>query len=214
MSLCNCPPNGHGHAADCPILGSSGVLTEKRVALEVADETIDINRCVGSVHVWLSRVDTKSDVRCQCGEFSAREWCDPDISRVQFKVTGYAIHTKPKKCPDDECIAYGACGHHGAGGSCLADVDEDAPTQPVIVTDPPEPTKRASVCMCIEPTEFNDSMAWNELCPVHGSEAREASKKMRAHDRETADALEQLLAHPLPPWAPRVITLACEKLRR
>ena len=125
--------------------------TDKR-AMDVVDETIDINRCVGSVHVWLSRVDEKSGVRCVCGEFSARDWCNPDVSRVQFRA---------KKCPNDECIALGACGHHGPGGSCLADgsehpglakhgyasmqqdadewaVDEDAPTQPVIVTDPGE----------------------------------------------------------------------------
>lgn len=178
---------------------------EKR-AMDIADETIDINRCVGSVHVWLSRVDTKSDVRCQCGEFSAREWCNPDISRVQFKHIPRELLT-----PRIDLAAEARIGMLPMLGEA---VDEDAPTQPVIVTDPPEPSKRASVCMCIEPTEFNDSMAWNELCPVHGSEAREASKKMRAHDREMADALEQLLAHPLPPWAPRVITLACEKLRR
>lgn len=24
-----------------------------------------------------------------------------------------------EKCPHEECVAYGACGHHGSGGACL-----------------------------------------------------------------------------------------------
>ena len=153
------------------------------LALEVADETIDINRCIGSVHVWLSRVDEKSNVRCQCGEYTARDWCSPDVSRVQFRQA----------------------------------VDEDAPTQPVIITDPPEMPKRyAGCCMCNESTEFYDAAEWNERCPVHGREARDAAKKMRAHDLEVAAALDQLLqgSTTLPAWGRRAITLAIEKLRR
>jgi hypothetical protein len=96
-------------------------------------------------------------------------------------------------------------------------VDEDAPTQPVIITDPPEMPKRyAGVCMCNESNEFYDATEWNERCPVHGREARDAAKKMRAHDLEVAAALDQLLqgSTTLPAWGRRAITLACEKLRR
>lgn len=39
------------------------------------------------------------------------------------------VYTKAKKCPNDECVAYGACGHHGPDGSCLVDGSE----HPVLV---------------------------------------------------------------------------------
>lgn len=39
-------------------------------------------RCVGSVHEWDD--ESVPDARCACGEYSVRDWSDPDISRVQF----------------------------------------------------------------------------------------------------------------------------------
>jgi hypothetical protein len=39
-------------------------------------------RCVGSVHEWDD--ESAPDARCACGEYSVRDWSNPDISRVQF----------------------------------------------------------------------------------------------------------------------------------